>query len=104
MKSFKLNFTALAFILGSVIAISQSAFTPAKKSTAGRFSTQYQYNGTTLADDKFSVNYSPISGTGPTCDNANQLPCVVTVTGSLQTWLDARTDIVILAQSTHTRD
>ncbi|RAV60188.1 hypothetical protein DIU36_02505 [Mucilaginibacter rubeus] len=64
---------------------------------------QYQFNGTTLSQDKTASNYSVVSGSGPSCDGT-ALPCVVSVTGDLQTWLNARTDTQIRDQAISTKD
>ena len=64
---------------------------------------QYQFNGTTLTQDKTASNYSVVSGSGPSCEGT-ALPCVVSVTGDLQTWLNARTDTQIRDQAISTKD
>jgi hypothetical protein len=86
MKNFRMKISVFAIALGSVIALTQSAFTPAGK----RFATQYQFNGTSLADDKNAANYSAVSS--PTC-GGTAMPCVISVpTGTtLTAWLAART-------------
>jgi hypothetical protein len=86
MKNLKMKFSLLAFALGSFVAVTQSAFTPAAK----KFATQYQFNGTTLTDDTDPNNYSAVSS--PTC-GGSAMPCVISVpTGTtLSSWLAART-------------
>lgn len=64
---------------------------------------QYQFNGTTLTQDKTAANYSVVSGSGPDCEGTT-LPCVVSVSGDLQTWLNARTDTQIRDQAISTKD
>lgn len=102
MKRIKLNIAVIAFILGSAIAFTQSAFNTIKKPHIAHNATQYQFNGTTLAEDKSASNYSVVSGT-PSCIGSN-LPCEVTVTGSLQAWLDARTETQIRDQADSKRN
>jgi hypothetical protein len=93
MKRIKLNFAVMAFILGSAVAFTQSAFTTVKKPHIALNATQYQFNGTTLIADKSASNYSVVSGS-PSCVGSS-LPCTITVTGDLQTWLNAHTDTQI---------
>jgi hypothetical protein len=64
---------------------------------------QYQFNGTTLTQDKSASNYSVVSGSGPSCAGT-ALPCVVSVSGDLQTWLNARTATQIKDQAISIRD
>ena|SRR3569833_4417057 len=88
MKRIKLNFAAWAFLLGTALAFTTSSFTTVKAKTASG-ATQYQFNGTTLSQDKSASNYSVV-GAPPSC-SGTALPCTITVSGDLQTWLDART-------------
>ena len=104
MKRFKLNFAVIAFILGSVIALTQSAFTPVKKAGVARTGTNYVFNGTTAAESQMATFYSVKSGT-PSCDEADVLPCEIdNISGSLQTWLNARSQEQILVAASHTKD
>ena len=103
MKSFKLNFTALAFILGAFIAISQSAFTSAKKVNKARPGTEYEFKGTTVAEEKTASEYAVDSGSGPTCSGTT-LVCTINVTGDLQSWLTTHSDAQILAAADQTKN
>ncbi|WPU97838.1 hypothetical protein SNE26_17570 [Mucilaginibacter sp. cycad4] len=87
-------------LLGAGVAFAFKA--PAKKIKVLP-PVQYQFNGTTLAQDKTAANYSVVSGSGPDCEGT-ALPCVVSVSGDLQTWLNARTDTQIRDQAISTKD
>ncbi|MGF7079047.1 hypothetical protein [Mucilaginibacter sp. UYCu711] len=101
MRRFKLNLALATFIAGSAIAITQSSFTPAK---AAKFSSNYHFKGTTTAQMKTAANYEVVTSP-PTCDNGGSLPCEIdNISGSLQTWLDARTNAQILAAAVQTKN
>jgi hypothetical protein len=102
MRSIKLNFTAMAFLLGSVIAVTQSSFTASKSTEANFAGTNYVFNGHTLAADKIAANYS-VSTSNPGCDEVPTLPCVINVpTGTtLSAWLAARTSSQIMTDATN---
>ncbi|MFI5162355.1 MAG: hypothetical protein ACHQHN_13835 [Sphingobacteriales bacterium] len=102
MKRFKLNFAVIAFMVGSVVAFSQSAFTPVRKAKA-QTGTNYKFNGNQLSQDLSASNYSTYS-TAPSCDEANVLPCIINVTGDLQTWLNTQTNQSVVDNAIDTRD
>lgn len=105
MKRFKINKAFLAaLILGSTIALTQSAFTSAKPLKVKSGGTEWQFNGTSTSEMKSASEYSEVSGSGPSCDDANVLPCTINVTGDLQTYLNGHSDAQILAASDQTKD
>jgi hypothetical protein len=104
MKSFKVNIAVMAFLLGSAIALSQSAFISAKTVKKGQTGTEYQFNGTSVSQEKTASDYSVVSGSGPSCDDNDVLVCTINVTGDLQTWLNNHTDAEILGAADQTRD
>jgi len=103
MKRFKINFAVAAILAGSLIALTQSAFTPATVKHA-RFGTEYQFNGTTTAQQRDATNYSVVSGDGPVCDDSDIHVCTINVTGDLQTWLTNHSDADILGAADQTKD
>jgi hypothetical protein len=105
MKHTSFKLPVLAFALAAIIAFTQSAFTPVKTVKYKVAAVQYAFNGTTLAQDKSASNYTAISPSNPapTCAGAS-LPCIVSVEGDLQTWLNARTPAQIRDQAVETKD
>lgn len=68
-------------LVAATLVFTQSAF---KSSTAVRY--QYMNNTATNIDQVSS--WQQITGTEPTCDNEEDLPCVIEVDGSLASYLD----------------
>jgi len=85
MKKYMLNAAAV------VLAVGASAFTSIDV-PARAVANQYRFNGTQLSQVHDISKWSQISGTLPSC-SGTVLPCVITVTsGSLQSYLDARSN------------
>ncbi|WP_374949830.1 hypothetical protein [Mucilaginibacter sp.] len=85
MKKYLLGATAI------VLAIGASAF------TTNNANTLYKFNGnsSTMHDaSAYQVVTTPPAGCG-----GSALPCYVSITGDLQSWLDARTDAQIVADA-----
>ena len=101
MKRFKINLGFIAFILGAVIAFTQSSFTTVKAEKVKRSGTNYVFNGNSLTDDTNAANYSVESG-DPGCDQTPTLPCVINVPAgqTLSGWLSTRSDTQIRDQAT----
>jgi hypothetical protein len=95
MKNRKFNVTMLAVLLGSVIAFTQSAFTPAHKH--GLTSARWVFTGSVLSQDKSAANYVKVDASHPasTSCSGTQLPCIITVEGDLQTYLNANSSTAI---------
>ena len=104
MKRFSLKLPFVAFALAGIIAFTQSAFTPAKV-VHTKSVVSYAFNGTTLAQDKSAANYTMIDAShpAPECEGTS-LPCIVSVDGDLQTWLNARTQTQIRDQADETKN
>jgi hypothetical protein len=94
MKRIKLNFAVAAILLGSVIAVTQSAFTPIKPAAKHFAGTIYDFNGSMLSQDKTAANYSAEGTTPPDCDEVQTLPCRILVPEgqTLQGWLDSQSN------------
>jgi len=95
MKNRKFNITMLAFLLGTVIAFTQSAFKPAHDH--GLTSAQWIFTGTMLSQDKSAANYVKADASHPLPTNCagTAVPCYITVNGDLQTYLNANTSTAI---------
>jgi hypothetical protein len=104
MKRIKINFAVLAFVLGTVVALTQSSFTSVKQANSRITAVQYHFEGNSLSQDKSASNYTILSSPASDCTEANVMPCVITVDGDLQTWLDARTNVQIRDQADDTKD
>lgn len=95
MKNRKFNVAMLAFLLGSVIALTQSAFKPAHKNRLT--SAQWIFTGTMLSQDKSAANYVKADASHPLPSNCEgtAVPCYITVSGDLQTYLNANSSTAI---------
>jgi hypothetical protein len=96
--------TMLAFLLGSVIAFTQSAFTPAHKH--GLNSAQWIFTGTMLSQDKSAANYVKADASHPLPQDCQgtAVPCYITVNGDLQTYLNANSTTAIRDNADEVRD
>lgn len=77
-------------IAAIAIALSASAF------TTTRSNTLYKFNGNSSNIGDASA-YTEVSTPPAGCNTGITLPCYLSVSGDLQTWLDARTDAQIVA-------
>lgn len=104
MKNRKFNVTMLAVLLGSVIAFTQSAFTPAHKH--GLTSAQWIFTGTMLSQDKSVANYVKADAANPLPPDCHgsAVPCYITVNGDLQTYLNANSSTAIRDNADEVRD
>lgn len=90
MKKRILGFAAI------LTAVSASAF------TSHPANTLYKFNGN--ASSIHSASAYQVVTTPPTGCSGTSLPCYLSVSGDLQTWLDARTDAQIVAAAPATKN
>lgn len=99
MKKYLLGLGAM------VIAAAAMAFTGKASSSEENMATTYQFTGSSMNDVYNTSLWSPVSGSTPSCEEGDQVPCRVSVvSGSIGDWLNARNHQQILEDADILKD